>query len=183
MKGKVDSIKVDLHQREEEQQVKRPQFGDTKTAMHKNFYLAEIHCEGLDLRALSAMFADPEKQQVSESMNSELSDIEDDLELPDEPAALTDEDLEWIDMDDFRDLGPSHADLNPSIQLIPVLTCPMLTYYRQPASGNTAVAPEGSDAESQAPDGINAKVSKFGNELSHTCLVGCAPGECFAAVR
>lgn len=177
MKGKVDSIKIDLHQREEEQLVRRPQFGDTKTAMHKNFYLAEIHCEGLDLRALSALFADPEKQQVAESLYSDLTSLEDDLEMNEEPKPLTDEELEWIDMDDFRDLGPSHADLNPSIRLIPVLTCPMLTYYRQPASGNVAVAPEGADAESQAPEGADVTRSKFGDEGSHTCLVGCAPGE------
>jgi len=176
LKGRVGSIKIDLHQREEEELIRRPQFGDSKTAMHKKFYLAEIHCDTLDLRAISAIFEDVEKKGSDQFGGPDDSGTGEDYEEhPNYPRA-TGKELDWIDSDDYCDLGPSYYDADPAVQIIPVLTCPMLTYYRQPNEEHSTYASENLKVPAAAGQGGKLKRSKFGGEGSHTCLVGGAPG-------
>ena len=168
LKGKIARFNVDLHQREQEETVKKLESTVTKTISRKVFYSAEVDCEGVDLRVISALFKEPEKQSVAPD--------EEDLEGDEGPSpsssrqkfTLADEDLEWIDMDDFVDAVYTIPDDNPALRIFPFINCPRFTYYRK------IDAEKKDDLETDGTE-VLAK-TKFGTEPSHTCLMGCAKG-------
>jgi hypothetical protein len=186
VKARLDSLKIDLHQRAEEVQIRRPEFKEPRTVIHKKFYLAEVHCEQVDLRAISATFQDSEKALVpTEEEEAPAEAHIDEDSAPD----LSEEQLQWIDQDDFVDLGPRLKDPIPHVRVYDVLKCPVITYYRQPNNEETSLEPDPSktsqemaqemskEGDKKGKRGGPVKRSKFGSELTHTCLVGCAPGE------
>ena len=176
LKGKIARFNVDLHQREQEETVKKLESTVTKTISRKVFYSAEVDCEGVDLRVISALFKEPEKQSVAPE-DSELD--EDEGPTPSssrQKFTLADEDLEWIDMDDFVDAIYTIPDDNPSLRVFPFINCPRFTYYRKIDAEKKDDSVENDGSE------VLAK-TKFGIEPSHTCLMGCAKGmSLFSAV-
>jgi hypothetical protein len=165
LKGKVGRFNVDLHQREQEETIKKPNSKETKVVKRKVFYQAEVDCDGVDLRVISACFQEPEKRAIIPE--------EDQFDHEDEPRKregnVADEDLEWVDLDDFIDAVYTIPDENPSIQVLPLVKCPRFTYYRKIGISTPDDPTEG--VESIAPK------SKFGSESSHSCLMGCATGK------
>ncbi|KAM0751839.1 hypothetical protein T439DRAFT_325030 [Meredithblackwellia eburnea MCA 4105] len=169
LKGKIGRFNVDLHQREQEEVIMKPNSTETKTVLRKAFYRAEVDLDGVDLRVLSGLFKEPEKQAIL----PEEKDKDDDNDLPSKDEyVLADEDLEWVDLDDFVDAEYLIPDRNPELRVIPFTVCPRFTYYRRTEARNEGPADvdEYGD-EYRRPDVGN---SKFGNESSHTCLMGCA---------
>jgi hypothetical protein len=126
-----------------------------------------VDCDEVDLRAVFASFKESEKALF----------VPDNFDLDnDGPPALSadfnlaDEDLEWVDLDDFADAIYTVADRAPRVQVLPFIVCPRFTYYRE-TDARTKDA-EGDAEEEEA----NGPKSKFGTEPSHTCLMGCATG-------
>lgn len=169
LKGKIARFNVDLHQREQEEIVRGLDSKVMKTVIHKTFYQAEVDCDGVDLRVISACFKEPEKQLI----------IPEDTELDiDEPPPSTqdytvvDADLEWIDTDDFVDAIYSIPDPNPQVRILPFIVCPRFTYYRQ----KDARSKDAAEAENEERTPASLPKTKFGSEPSHTCLMGAATG-------
>jgi hypothetical protein len=176
LKGRIDMLEIDLHQRIEEFHLRRPEFREPKTVFHKKFYLAQVHCTQVDLRAMVATFKDSEKADVP----IEEESVSDAHVAEDTPASMSHSQLAWVDYEDFVDLGPRLKDPIPSVQIFEVMTCPVITYYRQPTEETVeGLQGTGDDHEqvadlaqrAQQADKQSVKRSKFGWEGSHSCLV------------
>lgn len=172
LKGKIGRFNVDLHQREQEEVVRKPDSSERRTELHKSFYQAEVDCEELDLRVLSAIFDEGEKKLVVPfDMDAEQEAEETPLRSPAD-YALSDEEVTWVDLDDFVDAIYTIPNQRPKMRVMPFIVCPRFTYYRQ--TDTLPAFPNGEDAGPSRSDGPK---SKFGKEPSHTCLMGCATGE------
>lgn len=151
MKAKIDHFQADLHQREQETIAPGKMPDSIQIVRHKPFYAAEVVTKSLDVRVLQATFSEPLKQAVPMSVESENStkrDFSSDTQIP--PS--------WVDNDDFveTDWSPQQP---PNIHLLPVLSCPKLTYFKRHSR----------HAE------IQAENSKFGDEDTHACMLGREP--------
>jgi hypothetical protein len=152
LKGKVDELQADLHQREEESTVPGPIPDTTRVLRNKPFYAAEVILKGLDLRALLATFSESMKQNVQMTAPPQRGNYRNHTNL-----TTTSSSSLWHDLDDFVELDWSPID-NPSLHLLPFATCPHFTYFKRK---------EG-PFKSQ-------RTSKFGTEHSHMCLLGKEP--------
>ncbi|EGO01866.1 hypothetical protein SERLA73DRAFT_71025 [Serpula lacrymans var. lacrymans S7.3] len=150
VKARIDHFQADLHQRDQESIAPGRIPDSIKVIRHKPFYAAEVVLKGLDLRALLATFAEPLKRAVPISSADHVGDSS-----PGSNTALTDIPVPWFDMDDFveTDWGPS---VTPDIHLVPVLSCPRLTYFKRNVRTYKS----------------QAETSKFGMEHTHTCMLG-----------
>jgi hypothetical protein len=72
---------------------------------------------------------------------------------------IPDNDFSWIDMDDFVELGwLLPAESNPETKIMPLAYAPRFTYFRQ-------------TDHSDSISGETARMSPFGNEPSHFCII------------
>lgn len=186
LKGKLGRFNVDLHQREQEETVINPDTGERKTVMHKAFYMAEIDLDSVDLRAITALFKEPEKAVAVPEELAENSEEDQGLPAADD-YILRDEDLDWVDLDDYVDALYKISDNDPQLRVLPFIVSPRFTYYRHvDAAAKTGGSPnmERSHSKTSAHEGgyqsgdtQDKAKTKFGNEPSHTCLMGCSTGE------
>ena len=153
VKGKIDELQADMHQREEEFALPGPIPDTTRTVRKKPFYAAEVMIKGLELRALLATFSDPLKQTVDMAAPPQRSNYRKHSNLPTIPPTSI-----WHDLDDFTELDWIPVN-NPVLNLLPLVTCPHFTYFKR----NTVVSES------------NPHTSKFGSEHSHICLLGKEP--------
>lgn len=178
IKGRISHFNVDIHMREQIETVRSEHLGTTRQRLHKAFSRAEVDCKDVDLRVLAARFYDyhkaemvPEVEHMAGLEESPLDplDLEGDY-------AISDEDLLWVDLDDYRDLLlylPEYR--SPHMRIIPCFKCPRTTYSRfsQP---DDVTSDDSSDADSQNKE-RPTPVSKFGTEPTHTCLLNKAAGQ------
>jgi hypothetical protein len=177
IKGKIGQFHVDLHQREQDEVIRRPGTDSYKRSLHKTFYQAEVDCTEVDLRVVSARFSEPEKRYVVPG-NEDNDNDDVDVTLQDDDLIGARAELDWIDHDDYVDLSTTFRDEEPVIRILPVLSSPRFTYYRQPSSGDDPRS-TGDDSGSQSdpePDPNAPVITKFGDEDTHTCLIGQATG-------
>jgi hypothetical protein len=147
-KAMIDKFRADMHQRDQESIVSG-RFPDAiKVVRHKPFYAAEVVLNGVDLRAMMAIFPEPLKQSVDVTSSGQRSNYRTRKDLP-----ATEPSSSWFDLDDFveTDWLPSVV---PTVHLLPALACSHLTYLKRNSSENPVVT------------------SKFGDEDSHSCLLG-----------
>lgn len=152
LKGKVDELLVDMHQREEESVVPGPIPNTTRILRKKPFYAAEVVMKGLELRAMLATFAEPLKQSVNTPPPAQKSNYRQHTNLPTTPATSI-----WHDLEDFIELDWAPKE-PPTLHLLPFATCPHFAYFKR----------------TEAP-ATEKKTSKFGSEHSHICLLGKEP--------
>ncbi|GAA5855492.1 hypothetical protein JCM9279_006025 [Rhodotorula babjevae] len=178
MKGKIGRFNVDLHQRTQEMVIRRPEMSESKTVKHKAFYMAEIDLDGLDLRTITAVFAEPLKADVAPADANADDEASTPIPSYDDDYTVRPEDREWVNLNDFHDsmyTMPVDDGLDgPRLRIMPFMVCPRFTYYRHKDSAPTK------DGDDESADGHEASTppekpkTKFGNELSHTCLMGRA---------
>ncbi|EFP90962.2 uncharacterized protein PGTG_17234 [Puccinia graminis f. sp. tritici CRL 75-36-700-3] len=200
-KAKISTFNVDLHSRAVETTIRKPEMKEPKKLIRKAFYQAEIECQDVEIRALSAVFQTPRKSTYANDIGltadqdeSETNSIwEDSLEDESEflvnpsgeeggfsiyPSKLGKKDMEWIDLNDFSDIffwPNSSGAQQPKIKMFDCLSCPRISFLRRPSSATSfQVSPtnnNASDGESIA-DGQPIERTKFGKENTHTCFIG-----------
>lgn len=168
LKGRIGAFNVDLHQREQEERTWSEPLKTTRKRLHKAFNRAEIDCKEIDARVIAARFRDDRKAEIDTGVEHEDTDMADLLGLGED---IPDEDLPWIDLDDFRDLGVHFCDQYPQMRITPCFRSPRLTYSRFSQANVFSQSPE-EDAIDGGP-----KPSKFGSEPTHTCLMDKSAGE------
>lgn len=141
-----------MHQRDQETIAPGKLADSIQIVRHKPFYAAEVVLKDVDLRAMLAVFSEPLKQSVLLSVNPDKSKKSHTSSSSGIPPS-------WLDSDDFVETDWSPAHILPEIQLLPVLSCPKVTYLKK----NSHVT------------GIQVENSKFGDEDTHTCLLGSEP--------
>ncbi|PLW06226.1 hypothetical protein PCANC_27453 [Puccinia coronata f. sp. avenae] len=202
-KAKISTFNVDLHSRAVETTIRKPEMKEPKKLIRKAFYQAEIECQDVEIRALSAVFQTPRKSAYANDIGltadmdeSETNSIwEDNLEDESEflvnpsgeeggfsiySSKLGTKDMEWIDLNDFSDIffwPNSSGAQQPKIKMFDCLSCPRISFLRRPSTAATLqVSPtnnNASDGESIS-DGQPIEKTKFGKEDTHTCFIGKA---------
>lgn len=193
VKGKIGRFNADLHQREQEEVIQHKLTGETKRVIHKHFNMIEMDLTGLDLRVISANFKEHEKSDLMEQIQREHPHFtaeeggETDAEgfTEDIRPSLSEEEMDWVDLDDYRDpLCAILDDRDPAVKILPFMASPRFTYYRDsdaryaqqdsPKQTDSPTSTETSHEDEMDPAEKGRPVTKFGTESSHTCLMGCA---------
>lgn len=164
VKAHVKSLRVDLHQRDQEIRT-RTQSGDEPASLKfirtKAIYAAEVSVTDLYMRSVVAIFREPYLQSV-------VSNSHPDFESPYSiaPPASTSDPV--FDRDDYTELDWLPTDRSPKFHMGEVASCPQVCFVkkledvRQPLDDSSIGA---------------AKMTKFGNEDSHDCLLGMEMGQ------
>lgn len=209
LKAKISSFNVDMHTRAVQTTMRTPAMKQPQKIIRKAFYKAEIDCQDVIIRAISAVFNVPRKAAYATDLglvpdldesetNSILNDYPDRDEYVMDASDLSrrassgtgnnrrgqDKESEWIDMDDYHDLlfGPQN-DLGETlhVKVLDVVSCPQISYLRRPSAAahwtlaHTSGNVQASDSD-VGIDGQPIERTKFGEECSHTCLIGKAQG-------
>ncbi|PWY88937.1 hypothetical protein BO70DRAFT_285759 [Aspergillus heteromorphus CBS 117.55] len=159
LKVRLDSLKFDVHQRRE--QVKTQAKGRLKqtqaSAMRIN--QAEVDLQSADFRAVSASIEGTNFDDIENNKDDIISSFQQPVASVDlSRFTIPDQNLDWIDMDDFVELDwilPQES--NPRTQLLPLAFTPRFTYFRQTDHGHTP------------PD--ETGYSTFGDEPTHECVM------------
>jgi hypothetical protein len=159
LKVRLGNFKLDIHQRRE--QVNNLVKGRLKqvrsSAMRIN--RAELDFEAADFRAISASIEGTTSEDVERNTEDIVSSFQQPIASVDlSRFTIPDQDLNWIDMDDFVELDwilPQES--NPKTQILPLAYTPRFTYFRQTDHGDKTSADTG--------------FSQFGDEPTHECVM------------
>ncbi|GLB07256.1 hypothetical protein AtubIFM57258_002585 [Aspergillus tubingensis] len=159
IKVRLDSLKLDVHQRREEvKTLAKGRLKQTKaSAMRIN--QAELDLQSADFRAVSASIEGTNLDDIEQNKDDIISSFQQPVASVDlSRFTIPDQNLDWIDMDDFVELDwilPQES--NPRTQILPLAFTPRFTYFRQTDHGQTA------------PD--ETGYSTFGDEPTHECVM------------
>lgn len=159
LKVRLDSLKLDVHQRREQiyTQAKGPSKQSKASAMRIN--QAQLDLLAADFRAVSASIAGTNAEDVEQNSHDVISTFQQPVASVDlSRFKIPDQNLDWIDMDDFVELDwilPQES--NPRTQILPLAFTPRFTYFRQTDHGQMSPEENG--------------YSPFGNEPTHECVM------------
>lgn len=159
LKVRLDSFKLDIHQRREQiRTVTRGRSKQTKTsAMRINQALIDL--QSADFRAVSADIEGTTSEDIKQKRDDIISTFQQPVASVDlSRFTIPDQNLDWIDMDDFVEpdwILPQES--NPRTQILPLAFTPRFTYFRQTDHGD--IEPE------------QTGYSTFGHEPTHECVM------------
>lgn len=167
VKARIDSFTLDLHQRKEERVVTNKQLETERKSQHMAIYRAQVDLKNTDLRAVTAVF----KLDTSEDLHRENT-TRDPLNPPHNQDGqetvvngsfdVSEEDLSWIDLDDFVELDTIVPEISPTCQIIPLAYSPQFLYDRD------TTHKEGSQDEKKLGN-VSIPGQRFGSEKTHFC--------------
>jgi hypothetical protein len=161
LKIKIDSFMLDLHQRREYFNTMAKGRAKHMRTSGMKIYRTEVDFVRADLRAVAALIAGTtaeELEKASDEKLSSLGEVPENLDLS--QFTIPDQDLSWIDMDDFVELDwVLPAESNPETKILPLAFTPRFTYFRQTDHGG-------------AIQGDPSRTSPFGDEDTHFCVMG-----------
>ncbi|KAJ4304272.1 Protein SABRE [Collariella sp. IMI 366227] len=159
IKIRLDSFILDLHQRREEFNTRdRGRKTQSRTTGMK-IHAGQLDLVSADIRAISASIRGTTADaMMRHSLSTFITDQEGDgTDLS--RFTIPDNDLTWIDMDDFVELDwilPTEP--NPDTKILPLAFCPRITYFRQTDINGII-------------DGDPDRTSPFGQEPTHFCIM------------
>jgi hypothetical protein len=160
LKIRLDSFVLDLHQRREyfDTQAKGKSKQTRTSAMRIN--QAELDFISADVRAVSANIGGTTVNDLLHASDEALASYQDQAPAVDmSQFTIPDQDLSWIDMDDFVELDwILPAESNPETKILPLAFTPRFTYFRQTDHGDSV-------------HGGQSRVSPFGDEPTHYCVM------------
>jgi hypothetical protein len=160
LKIRLDSFVLDLHQRREyfDTQAKGKSKQTRTSAMRIN--QAELDFLSADVRAVSANIGGTTVDDLLRASDEALASYQDPAPAVDmSQFTIPDQDLSWIDMDDFVELDwILPAESNPETKILPLAFTPRFTYFRQTDHGDSV-------------HGDQSRVSPFGDEPTHYCVM------------
>lgn len=160
LKLRLDSFMLDLHQRREEfaAQAKGPVKPIKTSGMRID--QAQLDFISADIRAVSASIAGTTPEDVKRASAEGLASYQNPVASVDiSKFTIPDNDLSWIDMDDFVELDwILPAESNPKTKIMPLAFAPRFSYFRQ------------TDHEDSISHNAT-RSSTFGNEPTHFCVM------------
>lgn len=159
LKVRLDSLKLDVHQRREQTKTQaKGRLKQTKaSAMRIN--QAQLDLQAADFRAVSASIEGTNADDLENNTDDIISTFQQPVPSADlSRFTIPDQNLDWIDMDDFVELDwilPQES--NPRTQILPLAFTPRFTYFRQTDHGQVG------------PD--ETGFSSFGDEPTHECVM------------
>lgn len=171
LKARIQSFVLDLHQRSEERIRKNPVSGKERKSSHMAMYRGQLDLEETDLRALTATYKSDLTLEASAS--KALKDPLNPKEAPRGAHAtkygnfdLPDEDVSWIDLDDYVELDTVLPETIPKCKIVPMAYSPKFVYDRDTTPRND----HPSDKEHPLPE------QRFGFEKTHFCSMANSLG-------
>ncbi|KXH64519.1 hypothetical protein CNYM01_10851 [Colletotrichum nymphaeae SA-01] len=159
LKVRFDSFMLDLHQRREEFNTRdRGRKTKGKTSGIK-LHAAQLDLAAADVRAVSASIRGSTTEAIKKGTMGDLITSQRDDSTDLSRFTIPDNDLSWIDMDDFVELDwilPTEP--NPDTKILPLAFAPRLTYFRQTDIGGVIAG----DPDRKSP---------FGDEPTHFCIM------------
>ncbi|EDO19591.1 hypothetical protein Kpol_1018p128 [Vanderwaltozyma polyspora DSM 70294] len=153
LKGKIKSLRVDLHQKRIKLTHTNEKLNRSKPVWKLRMSLGEIDCQEADVRIISTVF---DEAAIEKTLASRLG-----LRCRDQATSYdkVSEDVyfyDWYDFEDYVDLDQVslQSTLPVKIETIPLLSSPRISYFRK-----------------MNDDGYYVKYP-FGNEHSHSCIIG-----------
>lgn len=162
LKVRLDSFMLDIHMRREEfrsSAQSQPNKPATTTGMRIN--QVQLDFISADIRAISANISGTEQSDIEEATEDTLASYQnqDDARVDLSKFTIPDNDLSWIDMDDFVELDwILPAESNPDTKILPLAYAPRFTYFRQTDHHDNI-------------SGDPHRSSPFGNEPTHYCVM------------
>ncbi|EUC51037.1 hypothetical protein COCMIDRAFT_80163 [Bipolaris oryzae ATCC 44560] len=165
LKARLDSFMFDLHQRREEFRtlVQAPEGQqDSRQNQTTGMRINQVQLDFIrtDIRAVSASIAGTGSDDLDNLAPDDFSSHNQEYLTADlSKFNIPDNDLGWVDMDDFIELGwilPSRR--HPETQILPLAFAPRFTYFRQTDHNNNI-------------SGDENRKSAFGNEPTHHCVI------------
>ncbi|KAG5980344.1 hypothetical protein E4U55_004122 [Claviceps digitariae] len=158
LKVRFDSFMLDLHQRREEfNTLAKGKNTQSRTSGIK-IHACQLDLSNCDVRAVSASLKGTTTEAIKKGSISSLISAQD--EKPDlSRFTIPDDDLSWIDMDDFVEVDwilPTEP--HPDTKIMPLAFAPRLTYVRQTDIGGVIA-------------GDPTRTSPFGDEPTHFCIM------------
>ena len=158
LKLRIDSFMLDLHQRREEFAAQGKGRAKQIKTSGMRINQAQLDFISADIRAVSASIAGTTAEDVKRATTEDLVAFQQGATHADiSRFTIPDNDLTWIDMDDFVEIDwilPSET--NPETKILPLAFAPHFTYFRQ------------TDHQGTSGDG---KSSPFGDEPTHFCVM------------
>ncbi|KAJ5083575.1 hypothetical protein N7456_013002 [Penicillium angulare] len=159
LKVRLDSLKLDIHQRREQVKTQaRGRSRQTKTSAMR-IHQALIDLQSADFRAVSASIEGTSADDIAKNKDDIISTFQQPVPSVDlSRFTIPDQNLDWIDMDDFVEpdwILPQES--NPRTQILPLAFTPRFTYFRQ--TDHADIGPE------------ETGYSTFGNEPTHECVM------------
>ncbi|KAF2140548.1 uncharacterized protein K452DRAFT_319470 [Aplosporella prunicola CBS 121167] len=161
LKVRLDSFMLDLHMRREEFQFQPPGTKETTTTTGMRINQVQLDFMSADIRAVSASINGTDSVDLEEATEETLASYQqqDSPKVDLSKFTIPDNDLSWVDMDDFVELDwilPAEA--NPETKILPLAFAPRFTYFRQ------------TDHQDHI-SGDPHRSSPFGNEPTHFCVM------------
>lgn len=161
LKVRLDSFMLDIHQRREEFRTSAQSANKPATTTGMRINQVQLDFISADIRAISATINGTEQSDIEEATEDTLASYQnqDDPQVDLSKFTIPDNDLTWVDMDDFVELDwilPSES--NPETKILPLAFAPRFTYFRQ------------TDHQDNI-SGDPHRSSQFGNEPTHYCVM------------
>ena len=161
LKLRIDSFMLDLHQRREEFATQgKGRLKMTRTSgMRIN--KAQLDFISADIRAVSASIAGTSPDDLKRASDDDIASYQDQTFVSPDVSRFTipDNDLLWIDMDDFMELDwILPAETHPETKIMPLAFAPRFTYFRQTDHHGVL-------------SGEMGRISHFGDEPTHICIM------------
>ncbi len=170
MKAKIGRFQADLHQREQKKLSINKKLNRETIVAHKPFYAAEVLLNGVSVRALAAIFAQP--SLALDGDGSESSTSTESLGL--HVSELQSSDKVWYNFDDYVDTDTKPEDHDPRLEMHTIGYCPNFLFSRWvPAQRISTEAGDSHHGFKQS----DVEASRFGKEKTHKCLIGENAGQ------
>ncbi|KAB5558148.1 mitochondrial protein from FMP27-domain-containing protein [Coniochaeta sp. 2T2.1] len=158
IKVRFDSFMLDLHQRREEFNTRDKGRKTKGRTSGMKIHAGQLDLVSADIRAISASIKGTTAEAIK---NNSISPFTSQNDEPTDLSHFTipDNDLSWIDMDDFVELDwilPTEP--NPDTKILPLVYAPRITYFRQTDIGGVV-------------SGDPGRASPFGDEPTHFCIM------------
>jgi len=159
IKVRFDSWMLDLHQRREEFNTRDRGRNTQSRTTGMKIHAGQLDLVSADIRAVSASIRGTTAEAFKKHSLSTFVTEQDEDGTDLSRFTIPDNDLTWIDMDDFVELDwilPTEP--NPDTKILPLAYAPRITYFRQTDIGGII-------------DGDPDRSSPFGNEPTHLCIM------------
>lgn len=171
IKARLDRLFLDIHQRKEGKVIILKELQTKRRAMHMGINKARVDFESTDFRALTVTFQEMSPLELHDQSRNRnmLEEIEGwgfkTIEL------VNDDDLDWIDKDDFVEVDIMLSKSEPTGRIWPLAYGSRFTYYRS--------TDEMSEMSMDKPSAADSISCQLGSEDSHHCLMKLLEGIVF----
>ena len=160
LKLRIDSFMLDLHQRREEFAAQGRGRSKQMRSSGMRINQTQLDLISADVRAISASITGTSAADLARATDEDLALCSDpNMSADISRFKIPDNDLSWIDMDDFVEIDwilPVKS--NPETKIMPLAFAPRFTYFRQTDHGDSI-------------SGDTTRTSPFGNEPTHICVM------------